>query len=222
MTLRIVVTSDTHFPFDNSLIPDGDVFIHCGDLMYSGYLDEWPGVIESLAALPHKEKIVVPGNHDFHIQNYLGITKADLRRRARVRLLDDNNPIYNLPNGKQVFAVPFVTGLPGWAWNRLEISLGNYLQQWNMQPDILLTHGPMYKVLDAINPEAEKASARNHVGSWQLAAWYHKLEKKPELFLHGHIHESYGEHEEWGTRFINAAMCDRDYKQVNPAFVIDL
>lgn len=222
MTLRLVVTSDTHFPFDNSLIPDGDVFIHCGDLMYSGYVDEWNPVVESLAALPHKEKILIPGNHDFHMQNYNGIARADLRRKAGVRMLDDNDPMYKLANGMQIFAVPFVTGLPGWAWNRLEISLASYLQQWNAAPGIVMSHGPMYKVLDAVNPEKETERQRNHVGSWELAKWYHGLENKPELFFHGHIHESYGEHHEWGTSFYNVAMCDRDYNQVNPAIVIDI
>lgn len=220
--MRLVITSDTHFAFDNSLIPDGDVLLHCGDSMYSGYVDEWSGVVESLAALSHKEKIMIPGNHDFHIQNYNGIAKADLRRRAGVRLLDDNNPLYTLANDMQIFAVPFVTGLPGWAWNRLEISLANYLSAWNVQPDIVMSHGPMYKVLDAINPSGETERKRNHVGSWELAKWYHNLERKPEYVLHGHIHESYGEHHEWGTSFYNAAMCDRDYNQVNPAWVIDL
>lgn len=220
--MRLVVTSDTHFAFDDKHIPDGDVLIHCGDLMYTGYQDEWWEVVDSLRALPHKEKILVPGNHDFHIQNYLGIAKADLRRRAGVRLLDDNDPYYKLSNDMQVFAVPFVTGLPGWAWNRLEINLASYLAQWNASPNIVVSHGPMYKVLDAINPEAKTERERNHVGSWELAKWYHRLEKKPEFFFHGHIHESYGEHHEWGTSFYNVAMCDRGYKQVNKAIVIDI
>lgn len=220
--MRLVITSDTHFAFDSTLIPDGDVFIHCGDLMYTGYQDEWPAVIESLAALPHNKKIVIPGNHDFHIQNYLGIAKAQLRRQANVKLLDDENPITKLPNGMQVFGVPFVTGLGGWAWNRLEISLEMWLQKWAVQPHILVSHGPMYKVLDAIHPTADTAKGREHVGSWALADWYHKLHTKPEYMFHGHIHESYGEHHEWGTSFYNASMCDRDYEQVNPAVVIDL
>lgn len=222
MSLRLVVTSDTHFAFDSSLIPDGDVLIHCGDLMYTGYQDEWPAVIESLAAMPHKTKIAVPGNHDFHIQNYLGIARADLRRRAGVKLLDDSNPISNLPNGMQVFGVPFITGLPGWAWNRLEYGLEQWLAQWAVQPDIVVSHGPLYKVLDAVNPTAETEGSRNHVGSWKLSEWYHKLSTKPDYFFHGHIHESYGEHHEWGTSFYNVAMCDKYYKQVNPAVVIDL
>ena len=36
MMPRIVATSDTHFPFSGDLIPDGDILIHAGDLMYYG------------------------------------------------------------------------------------------------------------------------------------------------------------------------------------------
>ena len=78
--MRLVVTSDTHFNFPPDFVPDGDVFLHCGDLMYTGYPDEWAGRVASLAALPHKQKIIVPGNHDLHISNYAGPALQDLRR----------------------------------------------------------------------------------------------------------------------------------------------
>ena len=217
---RLVVTSDTHFAFDNSLIPDGDVLIHCGDLMYSGYLDEWYGVKTSLAALPHKRKIVIPGNHDFHIQTYLGISRAELRKECGVELLHSGNAMSQIGDLK-VLAVPFVTGLPGWAFNLHEEDMRSYLDQYK-EADIVISHAPMYKMLDAVHPEQETQEKRLHVGSWELAAWYHRLDKKPSYFFHGHIHESYGEEIHWGTHFVNAAMCDRDYQQVNPAFVIDL
>lgn len=224
--MRLVVTADTHSPFFHNPmeskgppIPDGDVFLHVGDLMYTGYESEWYPVLDSLAALPHKLKLYVPGNHDFHPERYRGIAVAELRRRAGVKLLDGGT--YELPNGQTLLSVPYVTGLPGWAYNRDEQWLATYLANYS-QVGVVASHGPMYKVLDAINPEAETAQARNHVGSWALAQWYHKLDKKPEWFFHGHIHESYGEHNEWGTKFRNVAMCNRDYQQVNPPVVIDL
>lgn len=217
--MRLVVTADTHFKFDNKLIPDGDVFIHVGDAMYTGYVDEWQGVVDSFAALPHKEKYYVPGNHDFHVQNYAGIAKAQLRRQANVRTLDRLG-MYTIA-GRTVLACPHVTGIPGWAYNLEESHLHSNLMHFG-GAQIVLSHGPMYKVLDAINPTADTERKREHVGSWALAQWYHSLENKPAFFFHGHIHESYGEHHEWGTSFYNVAMCDRDYEQVNPAVVIDL
>ena len=73
--MRIVATSDTHYPpfvrrldmmlntvWDPTIpIPDGDVFIHAGDLMRMGYPDEWGPAVEWLARLPHKHKSVCIG-----------------------------------------------------------------------------------------------------------------------------------------------------------------
>lgn len=39
--MRIVATSDTHFVPVQGWIPDGDVFVHAGDLMQDGYPSEW-------------------------------------------------------------------------------------------------------------------------------------------------------------------------------------
>jgi predicted phosphohydrolase len=45
-------------------VPDGDVFIHAGDITMAGEesiikdFDDW------LGTLPHKHKIVICGNHD--------------------------------------------------------------------------------------------------------------------------------------------------------------
>ena len=219
--MRIVLTSDTHKPFDEDMIPDGDVFIHCGDLMYSGLPDEWPGVLASLAALPHKVKLLVPGNHDFHIQNYQGVATAELRR-AGVGLLGLNNPIINV-NDINILGIPFVTGLPGWAFNREEDWLFEYLTQFNDKDiDIVISHAPVYNILDAVNPEALRWRDQAHVGGWATNRWYNQKTRKPKVWACGHIHESYGRHLTDETAFYNVAMCDRSYEQVNKPFVVDL
>jgi len=46
------------------IVPDGDVLVHAGDLCRAGTLDELAGTAAWLAALPHRHKIVVAGNHD--------------------------------------------------------------------------------------------------------------------------------------------------------------
>jgi Icc-related predicted phosphoesterase len=220
--MRIVATSDTHFPFDNSLIPDGDVFIHCGDLMYSGYPDEWYARVESLKALPHKHKLLVPGNHDFHIQNYEGIARAELRR-AGVKLLGMTTLLTEI-GGIKFAAVPYVTGLNGWAFNKEEDELTTYLERLRINevsPHIMMAHAPIYSVRDCVNPE-QMSNIQNHVGSWAMNYWHSKMMPPPLHWFHGHIHQSYGSEEHGGTMFHNVAMCDRDYEQVNPAIVVDL
>lgn len=220
--MRLVVTSDTHFPFKPELVPDGDIFLHCGDLMYDGQGHEWNPVLESLAALPHKYKILVPGNHDYYIAHYEGLAASQLRRQAGVKLVRPHDACVDLPNGMTILTIPYVTGLPGWAYNVGEDWLLDWLNAQYREADIIAAHAPMYKILDAIDPAGDTAASRNHVGSWAQSRWYHQLMTKPEYYFNGHIHESYGEHHEWGTSFYNVAMCDRNYEQNNPCVVIDL
>ena len=67
--MRIVAVADTHtFQRDLGDLPDGDVFIHAGDLIRAGTLDELEGVADWLRALPHAHKIIVAGNHDWCFQ----------------------------------------------------------------------------------------------------------------------------------------------------------
>lgn len=228
--MKLVVTADTHFPFSIAgsdtapAIPEGDVLIHCGDLMYSGLPDEWYLRLGVLAAMPHKTKLLLPGNHDFHIQNYNGIARAELRRQANVTLIDDHKPFLELDDIR-IFGIPFVTGLPGWAYNMLEINLERWLDAaWPdaQGPDIVISHAPMRNVLDALHPEQAARKKRKHVGSRAMRAWFDALETKPKLWFHGHIHEAYGEEVVDGCHFYNVAMCDRDYKQVNSPVVIEI
>lgn len=221
--MRIVATSDTHKPFDADMIPDGDVFIHGGDLMYTGYPDEWNGVLESLRALPHKRKILIPGNHDFHIQNYEGVARAELRR-AGVELVGTSRPVVEV-GGLKLLGLPYVTGIPGWAYNVEDEWYYAHLNECTAREgpfDIVVSHAPMYAVLDAIHPEAKEWRDQIHVGTHAANRWFNKLEQKPRVWINGHIHESYGRELGTETAFFNVAMCDRDYEQTNKPMVIDL
>ena len=214
--MRIVATSDTHFPFDQTLIPEGDVFIHAGDLMYSGLPDEWPALLESLRVLPHKRKILVPGNHDFHIQNYLGVARAQLRK-VGVTLITEERPWVQV-EGIGIAGIPFVTGLWGWAFNRMEEQVEEYFEAHPQVygADILVTHAPPYRILDNI-------PGTGNVGCLTYNKQFYTKGLEPQHWVCGHIHESYGQMKPAGrTVFHNVAMCNRDYKQVNPAHVFDI
>jgi hypothetical protein len=221
--MKLLVTSDTHFPFDPIYWPRADVFIHCGDLMYTGYPDEWQAVKESLDKVQASEKLYIPGNHDFHPHNYRGIAYAELRREAKVRMLDGMNPIYKLPNGMNLLALPYVTGLPGWAYNREEEWLADHLDMVTegFQIDVVATHAPMYGMLDAIYPEKE-GYAQQRVGCMAYARWFEKREQKPLMWFNGHIHESYGKEVRDGCHFYNVALCDRKYEQNNEPLLLEI
>ncbi|KAK6042988.1 Ser/Thr phosphatase family protein [Cooperia oncophora] len=89
--VRFVCISDTHERLDEFLpiIPDGDVLIHAGDFTNYGDLGEVIKFNSEIGQLPHKYKLVIPGNHELGFEdgevmndkqmaglNMLGIKKA--------------------------------------------------------------------------------------------------------------------------------------------------
>lgn len=214
--MKIVATSDTHFPFDPKAVPDGDVFVLAGDLMNEGTPAEWHPRLECLAALPHKHKLFVPGNHDYYTQHFRGLARSQLRREAGVTMVDEVEPWITI-DGVRFLCLPFVTGLPGWARNVEE----DWLYRWLMNtldfdpaPDVIVSHSPPYKILDACGKENYGALAYNK--------WFHDEGTKPDVWICGHIHESYGTERIERTDFYNVCMCNEQYKQVNPPMVIEL
>src|ERR1039457_3044860 len=67
--LRLVLLSDTHQLHREVEVPDGDVLIHAGDFtMFSKSMSAIGDFNTWLGELPHRHKIVVPGNHEFFLE----------------------------------------------------------------------------------------------------------------------------------------------------------
>src|ERR1700733_5576164 len=67
--LRLVLLSDTHQLHREVDVPDGDIFIHAGD--FTTFSESMEAVVDFndwLGKLPHRYKIVVPGNHEFFLE----------------------------------------------------------------------------------------------------------------------------------------------------------
>lgn len=220
--MRLVATSDTHYPVDTTMIPDGDVFIHCGDLLRTGYPDDFVRNLDWLAALPHKLKLYTPGNHDLHLQLYPGPALQQLRSVGVwvIGLPGNNNyAAYTLPNGMTILGVPYVTNLPRWAFNATEEEIWTHMQSMGRH-DIIMSHAPAYGVLDRVPYRFGNDHSQKHVGIKAFSRY--ASEYKPKLWLHGHIHEDYGTMQFQDTTFYNVAMCDRNYKHSNSPIVIDI
>ncbi|KAI9163843.1 putative rhamnogalacturonate lyase C [Paramyrothecium foliicola] len=73
--VRIVCISDTHNDDCTGSLPDGDILIHAGDMTDDGTTEELDAAYKWIAALPHKVKIIIAGNHDLGLDskhpNYL-------------------------------------------------------------------------------------------------------------------------------------------------------
>lgn len=215
--MRLVITSDTHFPVNDMPIPDGSVFIHCGDLMYTGYPDEWQACIEWMGKLPHARKIMIAGNHDAHFVNYPAQAMYDLYKLG-IEVIGFPGSRYQyttLENGMTLLGLPYVTNLDLWPFNTTEEYLEKYLQEMGKH-DIIVAHSPPRGFLDQVG----EGKYRRRVG---IKAYTKYIDfHKPKLLACGHIHEGYGKIEHNGTTIINASMCDENYNQVNPPIVIDL
>src|SRR5664279_2929312 len=66
--VRIVCISDTHEWHRELALPDGDLLIHAGDFTFWNHTSKIRDFNEWLGELPHRHKVVIPGNHDraFH------------------------------------------------------------------------------------------------------------------------------------------------------------
>jgi Icc-related predicted phosphoesterase len=224
--MKIVATSDTHYvPSMNGMqIPDGDVFIHAGDLMQNGYPDEWKSRVDWFASLPHKVKIYVPGNHDFHMQVYPGPALQNLRS-AGVMCIglpgNDHYAKYELPNGMILMGLPYVTGLPRWAFNIRQYELrGKMYDLWNYDKrvDVIVSHAPVRGILD-LNHDNKHGGEHEYMFQLENAITNNRT---PKIWISGHIHEGYGSTEFKGCRFYNVAMCNRQYVHANPPMEIEV
>lgn len=214
--MRLVATSDTHFKVDISFIPDGDVFVHAGDLMRTGYPSDFAEQLEWLAALPHKTKLYVPGNHDFHMQVYPGPALQELRAiGVWVVGLPGNihYSSYKLPNGMSLLGLPYIINLPRWAFNVEEEVIEEHLKRVGKH-EIIVSHMPPKYCRDQVNGI--------HTGV--NAYWEYSLANRPLHWIFGHIHECYGSEKRdlFPTIYHNVAMCDRSYQHVNKPLVLDL
>ena len=164
-----------------------------------------------LAKLPHKHKIVVAGNHDF-------LFEKDYNH-ARHALGDGFNGVQYLQDHVTViddvvfYGAPWSVEYHDWAFG---LRRGSHARsRWDRMPDgvdILVTHGPPYGIMDC-------APNNFRLGCEELLEAVKK--KEPRLHVFGHIHHSHGTAQIGKTLFVNAAICDEDYKHTNEPIVLD-
>jgi predicted phosphodiesterase len=206
--MRLVLLSDTHCRHADLAVPDGDVLIHAGDFTRRGTEPEIRLFTSWLATLPHRVKVVVAGNHDFLFE------RDPARARALVTgatYLEDSGVSID---GVTVWGSPWQPRFFDWAFN---LERGAPLRaKWQLIPSgtqVLVTHGPPMGVLD-------RTWRGTSVGCVDLADAVARV--KPRLHVFGHIHESHGELERDGVRYVNAANCDERDHAVHPPVVVDL
>jgi Icc-related predicted phosphoesterase len=193
--MRIVAVADTHLFHDELVIPDGDVFIHAGDLCRGGDLDELRVAADWITSLPHRYKVVVAGNHDWAFDR----DRAAARALFATYLEDSEVTL----DGVRFYGSPWQPAFNDWAFN---LPRGAALAaKWSLIPtgiDVLVTHSPP----DGLG---DRSPVGSRAGCADLRA--RVAEVVPRLHLFGHIHQDGGAWREGATVFANVTTweCER-------------
>ena len=199
---KLIFISDTHNKHRKFEIPEGDFIIHCGDVSGRGYTDEIEVFLDWFADLPHKYKIMIPGNHDFLFEKDFTKAKNMVDSRGIICLIDEFIEI----GGIKFWGSPISPWFYNWAFNRYR---GSEIEQhWNKIPDevdVLITHGPPAYMENGLSMVLEGED----VGCEDLYKAIKRINPKINAF--GHIHEGYGTYQDDKTLYINCSLLDRNY-----------
>lgn len=236
--MKITLISDTHTKHDqittsksirnsNRLLdlPGGDLLIHAGDFMNSGYnpmeammFFKWFDEIDN-----YDTKVLIAGNHDRWMQNEPEEAKGILTGYKTIEYLQDEELVlYNDgPNGDipedniRIYGSPWQPEFCNWAFN-LPRNGEEMKARWDAIPsntDILVTHGPAFGYLDIPGGQSIR------VGCEMLR---HRVDEiRPKIHVGGHIHGSWGHYFNGHTHFFNASVLDEQYRYTHAPWIFD-
>lgn len=195
--MRIVAVADTHLFHDELTVPDGDIFIHAGDMCRSGELEELAAAAQWISSLPHRHKVIIAGNHDWAFVQAPEEARALLGGEV-VYLQDSAATI----EGVRFWGSPWQPEYNDWAFN---LPRGEALREkWALIPeglDVLVTHGPPLGFGD-------RSSSSGREGCADLLARVRVA--KPRVHLFGHIHEDGGAWQVDGTWIVNCTTWESE------------
>ena len=222
--MRITVISDTHtkhglIPLTD--LPGGDLLIHAGDIMNSGYnkndiLDfcTWFHSLEQ-----YDKKIFIAGNHDRMFENHPEGVEELLNIYLDIDYLQDEGyDLYDLDTdtSTKIYGSPWQPEFYNWAFNLPKNGI-ELAGKWEAIPDntdILITHGPAYDTLDTV-----VGRFWDNLGCNLLAERIAVV--KPKIHVCGHIHSGYGYEFKNGTHFFNASVLDEQYEYTQKPMTFD-
>lgn len=231
--MKIVAIADTHGRHEQIDLPDGDVLVHAGDFTRQGAPEEVREFADWLGDQPHEHQVVVAGNHETCLEPDSELSDHDPEYRDEAIEILEDVAIY-LENGSVMidgvtfFGSPNTPTFEGWAFERDEDELEVIYEDIPQSTDVLVTHTPLYGVLDRVAGSFETKRIGNllvnqthkNVGSVALHKSVEQIE--PAVHLFGHIHPQYGTKETAGTRFYNVALVDNNFEIKNDPVVIEL
>lgn len=209
--MKIVALSDVHTQWKNIEVPECDILVSAGDYSDRGEFASVKKYHELLYKQPARHIISVQGNHEIQVEiNFLA---ARGLVNPRIHFIDVG--IIEI-EGLKIFCSAVTPEFCNWAYG---MDCDDIKRHWSLIPkdaDVLVTHGPAYGILDQIKPNESE-----HLGCRKLLRVLPTL-KKLKAHIFGHIHGSSGVKNLDGVQFINAAVCDENYKPVNPVRIIEI
>jgi Icc-related predicted phosphoesterase len=203
-------------------LPGGDILIHAGDFMNSGYYKteavEFFNWFEAITN--YDTKIFIAGNHDRIMEDDPTWVQGYLTGYKTIEYLQDEELAlyFDGPNGDmpeenvRIYGSPWQPEFCNWAFN-LPRNGEEMKARWDAIPDntdILVTHGPAYGHLDFVRYNAI------NVGCEMLRQRIDEI--RPKIHVCGHIHQGYGYYFDGHTHFFNAAVLNEQYMYANLPF----
>lgn len=211
--MKITCISDTHESHRSLKLEGGDLLIHAGDITFNGNLDKLQDFCHWLKMQQYRCIVVIAGNHDGCFEDY--------RRDQAIKMINDTGAVYlencfHIFDGVKIYGSPNTLNFCNWYFNNTQEELKKIWAKIPYDTDILVTHGPPYKIHDEC-PDGHRA------GCPELLQ---KIGETPNIKLHvfGHIHEGGGKLDiiKKGTTFVNAAVLDGKYKLKYKPKMIDM
>lgn len=213
---RIVGIADTHGKHAQLCLPDGDILVVAGDITNIGKMPELIEFNRWLGTLPHKHKIVVPGNHDFFCEKDPNIAKQLFTNAIYLDMAEA------VVEGIKFWGCPWTPWFYDWAFNYPRNG-DRPKRIWDAVPEdanVLITHGPpahtgLGMTLAHFDRGAEDAGC---------PIQYARILQLPNLkaTFCGHIHPGAGKHViQDRVTCHNVAVVNEKYQVVRHGMVYD-
>ena len=204
--VRIVCISDTHELHRELSLPDGDLLIHAGDFTFFNHASKIHDFNDWLGELPHRHKVVIPGNHDRIFRDDHGFREMITNA---VLLINEGVTVCGL----KIWGSPVTCDDDAYGYTKRDERARLYASI-PADTDIVVTHGPPYGILD------REPGSIHRQGCTELRLAVMRLQ--PRLHVFGHVHSGYGVMPTPQTLFVNAALLGWAGDLENRPIVMDI
>jgi Icc-related predicted phosphoesterase len=204
--VRVVCIADTHELHRELVVPDGDLLIHAGDFTFFNHASKIQDFNNWLSELPHRHKVVIPGNHD---RAFNQVPRFRAKITNAVFLINEGVTLCGL----KIWGSPVTCDDTAYGHAKPEERASLYASI-PANTDILITHGPPFGILD------HERGSNERQGCSELREAVMRL--RPRLHIFGHVHVGYGVMQTKTALFVNAALLGWAGDLENRPVVLDI